>query len=47
MVENIPEGYKDTEVGVIPVDWEVMTFGELFNFNGGLSASRDQLSHNY
>lgn len=25
-------------------DWEVKTFGELFNFSGGYSASRDQLS---
>ena len=37
-------GYKQTEVGVIPEDWEVKTFGELFNFSGGYSASRDQLS---
>jgi len=25
-------------------DWEVKTFGDLFNFSGGYSASRDQLS---
>jgi type I restriction enzyme S subunit len=25
-------------------EWEVKTFGELFNFSGGYSASRDQLS---
>ncbi len=37
-------GYKKTEVGVIPEDWEVKAFGELFNFSGGYSASRDQLS---
>lgn len=29
-------------------DWETKTFGELFNFSGGYSASRDQLSsHGY
>jgi type I restriction enzyme S subunit len=37
-------GYKQTEVGEIPEDWEVKAFGNLFDFNGGLSASRDQLS---
>jgi len=25
-------------------EWEVKTFGQLFNFSGGYSASRDQLS---
>ena len=37
-------GYKHTDVGVIPEDWKVRTFKELFNFSGGYSASRDQLS---
>lgn len=27
---KIPEGYKQTEIGVIPKDWEVKNFGELF-----------------
>lgn len=38
------EGHKQTEVGVIPEDWEVKPLGDLFNFSGGLSASRAQLS---
>ena len=37
-------GYKQTEVGVIPAEWDVKTFEKLFNFSGGYSASRDQLS---
>ena len=37
-------GYKQTEVGVIPGEWVVKTFTEMFNFSGGYSASRDQLS---
>lgn len=41
---QVKPGYKLTEVGVIPEDWEVKMFGELFNFSGGYSASRDQLS---
>src|SRR5690606_9276108 len=32
--------------GMIPRDWELISFGDLFNFSGGLSASRDQLSEN-
>jgi type I restriction enzyme, S subunit len=36
--------YKQTEAGVIPEDWEVRLLGDLFNFSGGFSASRDQLS---
>lgn len=41
---NIPPSYKQTEAGVIPEDWEVKLLGDLFDFSGGLSASRDQLS---
>jgi len=28
-MSDVPEGYKMSEVGVIPEDWEVKTFGEL------------------
>lgn len=42
--KKIPDGYKMSEVGVIPCEWEVKTFGELFDIYGGYSASRDQLS---
>ena len=31
----IPPGYKQTEVGVIPEDWEVRTIGEMFRLNNG------------
>ncbi|MCL4315470.1 MAG: restriction endonuclease subunit S [Gammaproteobacteria bacterium] len=37
-------GYKQTEVGLIPEDWRVKPLGDLFNFSGGYTASRDQLS---
>ena len=40
----VKPGYKQTEVGVIPEEWEVKTFEKLFGFSGGYSASRDQLS---
>jgi type I restriction enzyme S subunit len=29
MEKHVPEGYKKTEVGVIPVDWEVLSIDEL------------------
>ena len=29
---QVPEGYKKTEVGVIPVDWEVIDVGELNHY---------------
>ena len=32
---DIPSGYKQTEVGVIPLDWEEHTIGELIEFEGG------------
>ena len=41
---EVRPGYKKTDVGIIPGDWEVKSFGDLFDFSGGFSASRDQLS---
>ena len=32
---KIPEGYKQTEVGIIPKDWEVFNFGSLINYIKG------------
>jgi type I restriction enzyme, S subunit len=32
---NITKGYKNTEVGVIPEDWEVKTLGEVAIFSNG------------
>lgn len=40
----VPSGYKKTEFGIFPCDWVTdKTFGDLFNFYGGLSKSRDEL----
>jgi len=33
-------GYKQTDVGVIPQDWEVKPFGELFAFRNGVNADK-------
>lgn len=37
------EGYKKTELGWIPEEWEVNTTGKIFEFIGGLSISREKL----
>ena len=34
-------GYKQTEVGVIPEEWEVKPFAELFAFRNGVNADKD------
>ena len=33
---NIKQGYKQTEIGIIPEDWEVKTFQEICWVNQGL-----------
>ena len=41
---EVPNGYKKTEFGVFPCDWILdKTFGDLFNFYGGLGKSREEL----
>lgn len=34
---KIPEGYKQTEVGVIPEDWNIDTIGNISNFRNGVA----------
>ncbi|MFL9799173.1 restriction endonuclease subunit S [Vibrio cyclitrophicus] len=34
-LQVIPEGYKKTEVGIIPEDWDVKTFGQVMNIRHG------------
>jgi len=41
---EVRSGYKQTDVGVIPDDWSIETFGDMFAVGGGFSASWDQLS---
>ncbi len=37
---EVKPGYKETEVGVIPEDWEVESLGQLFSFSNGVNADR-------
>ena len=39
---NIPVGYKDSPVGIIPQEWEVKTFGEIGIFSKGSGISRSE-----
>lgn len=34
-------GYKQSEIGVIPDDWDSVSLGEMFIFKNGLNKSRE------
>jgi type I restriction enzyme, S subunit len=38
---EVKSGYKQTEVGVIPTEWDVKTFGKLFVFKNGVNADKE------
>ena len=42
--QEVPQGYKQTKVGVIPEEWEVARIGDVFNFIKTYSNSRKDLS---
>jgi type I restriction enzyme S subunit len=42
---EVPEGYISNELGIYPAKWNKTSFGKLFEFCGGLSASRSELSN--
>ncbi|MCK5722195.1 MAG: restriction endonuclease subunit S, partial [Gammaproteobacteria bacterium] len=45
-MSDVPEGYRMSEVGVIPEDWDVKSFGEICKVNQGLQiAIEDRLKH--
>ena len=41
----VPEGYKQTEVGVIPEDWEVLSLGELGTFKNGINKGANDFGY--
>ncbi|MGL5125805.1 MAG: restriction endonuclease subunit S, partial [Fusobacteriaceae bacterium] len=41
----VPKGYKETKVGIIPEEWEVAIFGDIYNFKSTNSYSRDNLNY--
>jgi type I restriction enzyme S subunit len=42
---NIPEGYKQTEMGVIPKDWDFKQIGEIAVVSSGGTPSRTNPSY--
>jgi len=45
-MEVIKKGYQQTEIGVIPKDWKVITYDDAFHFLSTASYSRAQISEN-
>ena len=41
----VAEGYKETEIGVIPVEWEVVKVGEILNVQTGKMNAQDQVEN--
>ncbi len=37
----VPPGYKQTEVGVIPEDWELVSFSQIMEFQNGVNAGKN------
>jgi type I restriction enzyme, S subunit len=42
---QVPEGYKQTEIGLIPEDWEVVPLGKFLNFQNGVNANKASYGH--
>ena len=38
---EVKAGYKRTEVGVIPDDWDLITLGQIFGFKNGLNKAKE------
>lgn len=43
---EVKKGYKQTEVGIIPEDWKLISYDDAFNFQSTATYSREQLSEN-
>ncbi len=41
---ELKEGYKDTEIGVIPVEWEAIELGDIATFSKGKGISKKDIS---
>lgn len=37
---QLKEGYKQTEIGIIPEDWEIIALGEILSFQNGVNADK-------
>lgn len=41
----VAEGYKDTEIGVIPIEWDVVKLGQILNVQTGKMNAQDQVEN--
>ena len=44
---DIPQGYKQTELGIIPENWEVQSFSQVFDMYPNNAYSRDCMNDNH
>ena len=42
---EVPAGYKRTEIGMIPENWDVVSLGDLFVFKNGLNKAKHFFGH--
>lgn len=45
MSNQLPEGYKQTEIGVIPEDWEIDELGNIGKFKNGINKGSEDFGH--
>ncbi len=45
--QDVPPGYKQTEVGFIPADWVVTSLGELGEFKNGINKGKEDFGHGF
>jgi len=43
--DQLPEGYQQTEVGVIPEDWNIRELGNLGKFKNGINKGSEDFGH--
>ncbi len=41
------KGYKNTEIGVIPEEWEVKELGQIGSFKNGINKSKEEFGYGY
>jgi type I restriction enzyme S subunit len=45
--QDVPPGYKRTEVGVIPEDWGVKALGDIGQFKNGINKGKNEFGHGH
>ncbi len=45
-MKNIPQNYKQTELGILPNDWQVVRLGDIFEFLNGYGLSKKDININ-